>query len=501
MKFKTPDIKPYHLAIPAGITASQILATLQVYFSNRVLYEKTAAMIEAGYLTVPNAVVLPTLKQFFPAFFGGLFFTLTIGIVLTVLSFLCALLWLRFFSRNKKALPVFVFAALIPVLFINANGFVFFPSGYFIIVCPLVFILSATRKNRLESLRATPLLGHAAVFSACGILLFFTVQTKQHFFSHFRHHILMVNPAGKAINDFYYKYTLYAAEVFKSTRQKLLTSVDLQVNQTNGRITANLRQALIQRDYLPLVKDVPYDVTIRITKDNFIFSHKNEAVLTASHNDFFRSPSRYLKQYSNHTDRHAVFRQLTFVSLIFSFSLLAYLLVYLPFRLITRILTKSDTAIVIALLLTFLAAIFSHIYVSSWHIERMGFAEIKKNLNSGDWKKRVKALQSSYTYFVNIDALAFHEQSLNSPHTVERYWLAKALMSGKSDKTRKELLELTQDPDFNVRYVAYHNLGYLREKQVAGKILQQLKTSECWYCQWYAYKTLKKIGWTQNRLN
>ncbi len=57
-----------------GLVVAQVIATLQVYFSNADLHRTLLVLKEAGYLIVPNQQILPRLLTLKPAFWGGLFF-------------------------------------------------------------------------------------------------------------------------------------------------------------------------------------------------------------------------------------------------------------------------------------------------------------------------------------------------------------------------------------------------------------------------------------------
>ena len=53
---------------------TQFLATAHVYLSNMELFTSLEVIKDAGYLTIPNQNVMPGLKEFGSAFYGGLFF-------------------------------------------------------------------------------------------------------------------------------------------------------------------------------------------------------------------------------------------------------------------------------------------------------------------------------------------------------------------------------------------------------------------------------------------
>ncbi len=91
-----------------GLLIAQILATFQVYLSNLDLYATVSAVNAAGYLAIPNQKVMGSLQNFAPAFFGGLFFTFTIGAGITLGTMAAAWIWVRVFLRNKFILLFFL---------------------------------------------------------------------------------------------------------------------------------------------------------------------------------------------------------------------------------------------------------------------------------------------------------------------------------------------------------------------------------------------------------
>ena len=77
-------LKPLYTSHPVvilicGLCIAQIIATIQVYLSNLELYNTLSNINSDGYLAIPNKLVMSGLRDFAPAFWGGLFFTFTIG--------------------------------------------------------------------------------------------------------------------------------------------------------------------------------------------------------------------------------------------------------------------------------------------------------------------------------------------------------------------------------------------------------------------------------------
>jgi HEAT repeat protein len=81
----------------------------------------------------------------------------------------------------------------------------------------------------------------------------------------------------------------------------------------------------------------------------------------------------------------------------------------------------------------------------------------------------------------------------------ERYWLAKVLGSSRSMKSYQLILRLLDDPQPNVVCMAMFSLGRQHQPNAEHEILRRIKTYDHWYVQWYAYKALKRLGWTQKK--
>ena len=85
------------------------------------------------------------------------------------------------------------------------------------------------------------------------------VQADNRLFLNIRDFLLLSNPVGKSVNDFYYRYTLYPAEAFKSLEQKLQRPIrltDIQPAALDRRVASQMRY----RDYLVVGNDEPVEL-------------------------------------------------------------------------------------------------------------------------------------------------------------------------------------------------------------------------------------------------
>ena len=125
-----------------GLLIAQILATIQVYLSNIDLHATLTAVDSAGYLSIPNKQAMGSLQEFRPAFFGGLFFSATIGAGISIGAMAAAWLWTRAFSSPKSILLIFVMIWAAILVLINSRGFNLIPTLYFLVIAPVVFALT-----------------------------------------------------------------------------------------------------------------------------------------------------------------------------------------------------------------------------------------------------------------------------------------------------------------------------------------------------------------------
>ena len=218
MRKKLNSLTPF-FSLMIGLVLSQILATIQVYLSNNALYDRMAAIRDAGYLTVPNAHVMGRLHQLSPAFFGGLFFTFSVGAGVSLFSFASAWIWDRLFYRK----PFFLYSLLLLWLGVlaalNFDGFKLFVTLYFLVIPPVVFVTASKNMSyHNEQNRRPTEIFHLIPIAVLAIFLAWQIDSRM--FTDFRDVYLLSNPVGSRINKFYYTYTLYPAEVFKSLSQK-----------------------------------------------------------------------------------------------------------------------------------------------------------------------------------------------------------------------------------------------------------------------------------------
>jgi hypothetical protein len=476
-----------------GLSLAQIIAVCQVRLSNLRLARGVEALQQAGYLAVPNPMVVPQLKAWGTAFGGGLFFAFSLGAALTIFALAAAWCWERLFARSKFFAALLAALWLGSLLALNVKGLNIQASAYFLILPVSIFGMT---------LRCLPPVAPGPVRRCLARLLpvallavLWASQMDAHMFIDFRDDFLLSNPVGLKINAFYYRYTLYPAEVFKSLDQRLLKTCRLEVEDPGTRdgVEAQLRK----NDYLVLPGPAPVDLVVSGNGRQLILSRRGRPILTVSTHELLTQPAAVLHRFATATDSHGFFRQATFVGLLAGFPLAVYMLLYALFRCIGGLWLKPPGSRLAASILGFTVGM-AFLIPLHWHrIEAPGKAELPAALATPDWHRRLGALRLIYDRRLGLHAYGDYEPLIASPQVPVRYWLAQALGVGRNPNGRADLLTLLQDPHANVVCAALNALGLQRDRRTQPQILERLRTSDHWYVQMYAYRALKAVGWVQ----
>lgn len=497
MRERLTTLYPF-FSLLVGLILTQILATVQVYLSNTALYDGLLAIKNAGYLTIPNAHIMGRLHTIGPAFFGGLFFTFSIGAGISFLALALAWVWNRFFYRSKY---LFYFCLLLwsgCLAAINIHGFKLFLTSYVLLVPPAVFavvsksLVCMNRHNR----RLNDII-HIIPVIMLALLLAWQIDSRM--FTDFRDIYLLSNPVGARINSFYYKYTLYPAEVFKSLNQKMLKTGMLETKaNTPG---SALESILLNYDYIPVERSIDVDLKIVSAEDDLILKNRGKPILQMSSQAFLANPDKAIREFENKSDSGTLFRQLTFISLLVGFPLAVYVIAHGLISMLACFFSTPRTASVIASTLCFVVCI---ILMFSFQLNRgrgVSVQNLAETLNSDRWQTRVAALKIIDEKGLEINQFKAYPKLRTSSHIVERYWLVRTLGHSRSPATYADLLNFLNDTHPNVVTMALYAIGKRGNRDAINKIIQLIAKSDNWYIQWYAYKALRSIGWRQTKLN
>jgi len=484
-------------ALLLGLFVAQVIAAIQVYLSNLDLHHSLSVMKAAGYLTIPNQLTMPSLQNFAPALFGGLFFTLTVGAGLTLLSIGAAWLWHRVFSRNGFILIILLLIWLASVVVLNHRGFSLGATCYFFLIPPVVFLAMLRWMPSHPAKRGWV---HGVVHTAAVVVLalLWGSQIDSHFFVDFRDILLLSNPVGIKINDFYYDYTLYPAEVFKSLDQKLLKTCTLQ-DLKERPLHVRLESELLDRDYLPVATADAVD--LEVVQDNGVldFNHGGKKILQIPLADFLSNPGSVLEEFSVKSDKYSFFRQFTFLSLVMGLPLALYLLLHALIRFLCSFFLDGKTGSLAATILCLIVGLSILIPFHHMRGTDIELKDVPQALASKSWQEQVAALKIVERKRLEISSFRPYQKLLESPHIAVRYWLVRALAVSRRPETYKDLLTFLDDPHPNVVSMAFYALGQRGDRQAINEILARIKTSDHWYNQWYAYKALRALGWKQRK--
>lgn len=482
-----------------GAAIAQVIATIQVYLSNIDLYQSLLAIQDAGvdYLTVPNRNMMPALKAYGPAFWGGMFFTVSIGLGVSLTTFVALWVWDRIFSRKRFVLILLFFIWLGGLCLVNLWGFDLMVTLYFLIIPPSVFFYAL---SRVPEITKKEVLLKCGVYLAPLALLFILWANWEDnsLFINIRDNLLLSNRLGTRINDFYYKYTLYPAEVFKPLAQKTIKTYRLEKSEEKTT-REKLDRILLDNDYFFVKGKDEVDLLVQLRDDGLRLKHQGKTVVQTTLEEFLSGADKVLEEFSFRMDRHFMFRRLTFFSILFCIPALFYVLVFELFSGLSGMAFSQGVSSATAAVLCFVLGVMIVVPFGTGGRQTIDGNRLLKALNSENWRNRVRALKVLPAIGMEIGDSSAYQKILTSPHVPERYWLARALGNSRRPRTYRDLLTLLDDPQPNVVCMAFYGLGKRGDTRAVNEIVTRVKASEHWYEQWYAYNALKSLGWRQKR--
>ncbi len=490
---------PFFRPILIGLAVAQLLATAQVFLSNRHLHAQVLALHRAGYLEIPSLAALQHPGTIASAVFGGLFFTLSIGAGLTLATIGALWLWQTLARRHRFVLILLLLIWAGSLILVNLNGLNVFASLYFTLV-PAAVALVQVRGSVKAPGRENGLRRLAPLWPLALLAMLWGAQADSRLFVDIRDYLLLSNPLGRSINDFYYRYTLYAAEAFKSLDQKLQRPCRIGTFQPPP-LYRRLEIQLRHRDYLDLKNDGPVMVRVEQNGESLVWLDREKPVLKVPAASFFANPAAVLSALSEKTDRSAYFRRFTFFGILFAFPVLLYSGVYGAFRLAGGFFLRPSHADLFSGSLCFMVGVLLLVPVSSGNRRPVTAENLAAAIGAPDWRERVAALKLIETSKLEIAAYPFYRDLLASRHLPERYWLARALAVSRDDRTIADAVQLARDPHPNVVCQALYALGQRQRPATVDLVLEIISSSDSWYVQRYGYIALRSLGWRQPASN
>jgi hypothetical protein len=480
------------------MVTAQIIATCFVYRSDQNVLALVRAAEKTGYFPVPAGPVVASLDGFAAAFWGGIFYTLSIGAGLTLLAWGSIRIRQLLFRQSKPVLIALAVAWVGLIGMVNARGMAVFPSMFCLLV-PLVTAVAALQgvppvDNHRKSIWLLP------VLTLFALTALWTTRMNADLFVSIRDNILLSNPVGRQVNDFYYRYTLYAAKAFKSFDQETLRSCNL--NAVADQPTARrLEKLLAIRDVLPLPQLKHPDIRLVSSGKQLQLISNGGRRIEATAEALAAHPDKVLRSFSTATDRFAPFRRFNLVGLLLGFPILLFVTAYGTLHSFTRRLTDPFRAALTASGICMVIGILLFLPMLNANPMSITPQNINAALAADQWSHRVAALRYIARHNLEIDAYPGYRRLLTSPLVVERYWLARAMARSRARGTYSRLLPLIHDPHPNVVCQAFYALGELGRRSAIGPIKQRLVELDNWYAQWYAYRALRTLGWQQTLSN
>lgn len=500
VKHKSNCASNWTILIPllTGLLTAQVIATCFVYFSNQRIYELAVAATNAGYFPIPAGPVLATLKMIQTAFGGGLFFTLSIGALLSLASW-SAVRLLPFFPKKRSILLTLYIAVWLCLLVaVNTEGVVFF-SSMFVLLIPLATAGAAIKmitigQQKRKYLQMLP------VIILVLLTALWTTQLNKNLFISIRDRLLLSNPLGRTVNDFYYRYTLYAAETFKSLKQKTLRTYRWE-KTTDPNMVQCMAKRLIRHDMLQLPAFTRPDLTLSMDDGQLVLKSAIGSSLKTTPEKLMADPNSWIQKLSNASDRYAPLRRVTLVGLLLGFPILLFVAVYGFLSAVLRLFLAPGGTILAASALCLIIGISLFLPMMNAHPIQISAENIGSALTAEHRDHRLAALRYIQNHKLEIGRYPQYQQLLTSPHVVERYWLARAMAQSRMPSTYNHLMSLLKDPHPNVLCQAYFALGRRGNRAAINPIKEQLAASDHWYSQWYGYRALRNLGWRQKQSN
>ncbi len=440
--------KVFIITFPIILTLCGIYFFFLTYVSNQNLYFNTIILKQAGHIVVPNTTVLSSMLNFKTVLFGSFFITFTAGIIIS-----------------------FFLSLLVSTIFITRDSFLKIVEMFLPIFVSLILLVTTLY-----------------------------VYNKNDLFPRIRDSFLFSNSIGETINEFYYKYTLHAAETIQSPMQKQIKPCWIDQNLKEK---SKLKKSLFKFGWLPTNKKIHNSLVIRKNfKSNLDFLHNNKIVLSTSVENFFENPERYLNKYSKEVDSKKFLRLLYSAGLMPCIPLLVFCFVYfvsyLFFFFVTR---NSRKASLLSSTFTAFLLIGLLFFLNPEILNKPSIENTRNLLFSSEPRDRIHGLRVMYKERYEIKDFPHLVSELLKGEKVEKFWLANALSMQSSKQNIRTLKTLVDDESMNVRYAAINALAQIDPSKKSLKIFKQIinnsysksnQNNNHWYVQFYAYNAYRK---------
>jgi hypothetical protein len=454
---------PLAVSAGAGCVCGALLGAFRTREAALALFAKNQALYAAGVPPLPGPEHWPTLTSWAAPGTGALFFGLSLGLGSGVL---CGL-WVAATRSLPRPFRSLSWAVLAPSLWAALQ------SDFSLAAMLLAVSAAALAAQAFASPeRGGPRLLAAACWGVAGLGLLPLANAPEGAFTRVRDGVLLSSRAGLAVNEFYYRWTLYPAEALKPLEARSqITWVASENLPEVQALTSDATAAGLFRVSAPKGADI---VALSGCGQG-VELRAEGAVSCWSPGALTRGGA--LAELSRHSDRAAALRKATSLALYWGGPLaLVALLGNLSIWATAAVPSNPARGVAALSLAALLAAGVAYAASSD-----AALAEARAAAGGTPLPNPASA-----------------ERLLESPRPVERLYGARA--AGRLGPGMAPLLRTAlRDPVVNVRYTAAQALGDARDPNAREDLLAVLTGGEAWYVKERAYFALLRLGWQFQR--
>ena len=413
----------------------EIFSFFVVYFSNKDLVDTITLLNQTRHLIVPNIHVLPSLEKILPAFCASLFITFTAGVALSLII------------------------GLVAMILVRSLGFESSHSSLFFLVSLSGFILSG--------------------------LIFFS-DTGPSVFHRARDTFLLSSKPGKMLNDFYYRYTPYAARAINSPLQQQMKICWIDSNLSHG---SALNTLLLKSGWINIPNQSAASLIVENASEGLVLLKQGRTtILSVSMKNFEDDPVPYLKEFSQKTDTRFLLRSSCSVGLLVATPFVFFMILFSAMFFLYTPWTGEKPAIYLSGISMVAFALIAFFYLNP----PMVSTDINTLLKAKNTRVRTEALRILYQKGGNISQIqAYLNRPFKEKSIAEKYWLA-VVLSNPYPKNIPYIKELIKDNALNVRCSAIKALSRSGCSPESVKLFREIvEISPHWYEQNYALNAFR----------
>ncbi|MDY6906334.1 MAG: hypothetical protein SWH61_16810 [Thermodesulfobacteriota bacterium] len=484
----------------AGLLVSELLATVVVWYSNHALHRKLMAIQAAGYSPLPGTGIDPSLQSLEAAWSGAVFFTLSIGAGITLLTFGVILLTQSVPSVARRWVTwLFVVIWGGVLVWVNIGGICPGLSAMLLLIPPVVMLTAV--HGAPQRFGGSPLPWRRAIHTGLiGLLLLLWLpRINGDVFVNIKDNLLLTSRPGIKAVDLYYRYTLYPAEVFKSLAQKQIRAHAV-TGADAASIQSRINQALAGVNSFP-VSDWRYADMVIQTMDDKLLALKDGGAMVqkVSQSQLLTDPWQMVRQFSTHTDNKANFRKATIVSLLGVAPLVLYLATFALFCVVPGLFfpIRVSSVLVPVLCCSFWSAAI--VYLDTPMTADLNRETVAKAMASGPRKEKIAALRYIHHNGLEIADFAGYRMILKTDDFAQRYWMVKCLGKSRHPLAMQWIIRaMKSDSPYIVCKAIEAGAGQATAENGSSftrAVTRKLASSGNWYVQYYAFKVARERGW------